>query len=516
MQHTQPPRTTRSFDETFDVVVVGFGFAGATAAIEAHDNGLKVLLLEKLDAPGGISATSGGGFRTARDFESAFKYLQATNAGNTPDDVLRVIADGMTEIQDYFTILARTSKATLQQVDLIGSYDFPGYGTFGILEVKSVPGFDMRRDWPHIQSGGGLGPNAFKLFLDNVTARGIDVRLSSPALRLITGSEGEVRGLWVLDGTRSKAIKARRGVILSCGGFESAPEMQRQYWQIGAIGSAAFRGNTGDGIRMAVDVGADLWHMWHFHGSYGFRHPDPAYPFAIRIKQLPTWTPRVRLPEVKMAWILVDREGRRFTNEYVPYLQDTGHRALDVVDTVAVNYPRIPCYAILDEAGRKLYPLGRPNLNDRHVTPYEWSPDNLKEVALGILKRAESAAELARIIGCNEDTLQKTIDCWNHDCAAGHDSVFARPAATMMPISEPPFLLGEVWPLVSNTQGGPVHDARQRVLNAFREPIPRLYEAGELGSVWGWLYMSGSNLSECVITGRVAARDLAALAPWDA
>ena len=72
-----------------------------------------------------------------------------------------------------------------------------------------------------------------------------------------------------------------------------------------------------------------------------------------------------------------------------------------------------------------------------------------------------------------------------------------------------------MWPLISNTQGGPVHDPCQRVLNAFGEPIPRLFEAGELGSIWGWLYMSGSNLTECLITGRTAGREVSALAPWN-
>jgi succinate dehydrogenase/fumarate reductase flavoprotein subunit len=73
-----------------------------------------------------------------------------------------------------------------------------------------------------------------------------------------------------------------------------------------------------------------------------------------------------------------------------------------------------------------------------------------------------------------------------------------------MPIATPPFYFGEVWPVVSNTQGGPVHDSSQRVLNPFAEPIPGLYVAGELGSIWGHLYLSGGNLAECFITGRIA------------
>jgi predicted oxidoreductase len=81
----------------------------------------------------------------------------------------------------------------------------------------------------------------------------------------------------------------------------------------------------------------------------------------------------------------------------------------------------------------------------------------------------------------------------------------------MMKIQRPPFYAGEVWPVVSNTQGGPVHDRHQRILDVDGNPIPRLYAAGEPGSAWGHLYMSGGNLSECVVTGRIAARHAAGL-----
>ncbi len=80
---------------------------------------------------------------------------------------------------------------------------------------------------------------------------------------------------------------------------------------------------------MAQAAGADLWHMWHCHGSYGFRHPDPAFPFGIRTKGLPDWQPGAPPErEALMPWILVNRRGRRFTNEYDPYMQDTGARPL--------------------------------------------------------------------------------------------------------------------------------------------------------------------------------------------
>jgi succinate dehydrogenase/fumarate reductase flavoprotein subunit len=83
----------------------------------------------------------------------------------------------------------------------------------------------------------------------------------------------------------------------------------------------------------------------------------------------------------------------------------------------------------------------------------------------------------------------------------------------MLPISAPPFLAAEVWPMVINTQGGPVHDRWQRVLNPFGEPIPGLYAAGELGSVFGHVYLAGGNLAECMVGGRIAGKMAAAEKP---
>ena len=90
-----------------------------------------------------------------------------------------------------------------------------------------------------------------------------------------------------------------------------------------------------------------------------------------------------------------------------------------------------------------------------------------------------------------EEVLAATIAQWNAGCEAGEDTVYGRPPISMLKIATPPYYCAEVWPVCSNTHGGPVHDAEQRILNAFGEPIPRLFAAGELGGVFGHLYMSG-------------------------
>jgi succinate dehydrogenase/fumarate reductase flavoprotein subunit len=202
-------------------------------------------------------------------------------------------------------------------------------------------------------------------------------------------------------------------------------------------------------------------------------------------------------------------------NEYSPYLQDTGHRPPDNFDTSQPDYPYVPRHMIVDEDGGKMYPLGTTIFNDADIEPYFWSQDNMKEVQNGLLRKANSIAELAELIGCDAETLQASIDRWNVACEAGDDADHGRAPKTMTPIKTAPFYTGEMWPVVSNTQGGPVHDGNYRVLNPYGEPIPHLYEAGECGGIWGFLYIGGANLTECFVGGRIAGREVAAQDPWD-
>jgi succinate dehydrogenase/fumarate reductase flavoprotein subunit len=186
---------------------------------------------------------------------------------------------------------------------------------------------------------------------------------------------------------------------------------------------------------------------------------------------------------------------------------------LHYFDPVTQKSPRNPAILICDEAGRKLYPLGKATSNDEGLR-YDWSEDNLKEVELGIIKRANTLEGLADALGIDAGAMKASVERWNAQCAAGSDADYARPAGSMMPVAEPPFYGAPVYPTLSNTQGGPVHDAHSRIVDVYGTPIPRLYAAGELGSAFGHLYMSGGNIAECFVTGRVAGRHAAALASW--
>ncbi len=520
-----------AWDDVADVIVVGYGAAGAVTAIEARRAGADTLLLEKMPWPGGLSAVSAGGIRVTDNVEQAYAYLMTTCAGRTPEPVIRALAEGMAVATDYVRELAKTNGAVVRVVKALGNYPFQGTDSLAYCEIDSVPALDNATEH-HAVRGIKGGTKLFKLLEDNVVALGTRVEMECAAERLITDTDGSVIGLLVRKGGVTRRIKARRGVVLTCGGFEDDAEMKRQYLQAMPVLTGSFRGNTGDGIRMAQAVGADLWHMWHYHGPYGLKHPDPTFPFGFYMKAVPMWTPgrpdvvsdlgvtdaqgkRMSQKSVaSMAWIVVDQTGQRFMDEYPPYPGDTGVRPFDWYDSKTQRFPRIPAFVIFDEEGRKMYPVARSIQNDK-LHRYDWSPDNLKEVENGILERADSLTELAAKAGIPEHALAETLTRWNRMVDAGQDEEFGRLPETMVAIRTPPYYFGRAYPIVINTQGGPVHDPEQRVLNPFGEPIPRLFAAGELGSVFGHLYLGGGNLSECVIGGWTAGRNAARQKPWD-
>jgi succinate dehydrogenase/fumarate reductase flavoprotein subunit len=195
-------------------------------------------------------------------------------------------------------------------------------------------------------------------------------------------------------------------------------------------------------------------------------------------------------------------------NEYEPYMQDTGHRPFERMDFAAQAPAHLPAVLIVDSAGRDLYPLSSPTWHDSEVAA-RFSATSPRLMDEAILARFDSLADLARAFGIDPSALQATVATWNALAASQAPDPLGRPAMSRLPIATAPFFAAQVWPIVSNTQGGPAHDARQRVLDAFGAPIPHLFEAGEVGSVFGHVYMSGGNLAECFVGGRIAGREAA-------
>ncbi|MDP2719536.1 MAG: FAD-binding protein [Dehalococcoidia bacterium] len=504
-----------TWDRETDVIIAGYGLSGAVAAIEASDAGAEVIILEKSQFPGGLSILAGGSILCVSDPESAAGYLAHLSGGRIDENLIAPFARGLSEIEPYMRKLAEVnggkvtaSKSTIPGGIGEGLYPFPGQEAFYRIRVTEIPGFTGFTWVQHLRMA---ALNMMKVVMDNVDKRNVPCLFSTAATRLVRDSAGKITGLKAVQDGKEITVRARRGIILATGGFEQNRWMQMQFLQGKPFYAMAPLTHTGDGIVMAQDVGADLWHMWHVHGSYGLKFPE--FPIAFRT---PFSGPRN--PKRRMPWIVVDKFGRRYMNEYQPGPQDTMHRAMEIYDPDLPGYARIPSYLIFDETGRAWGPLGEPLAIGG--TLYNWSKDNSDELNKGWILRGDTLAELARALAEREDNegrmegkrLEKTVAEWNEVVKSGEDD-FHRPPGTMMPIESPPFYACPVWPIITNTQGGPVHNVKQQIVDVYKSPIPRLYACGELGSFFAHLYQLGGNIGECVYSGRVAGVNAAAEKP---
>ncbi len=151
-----------------------------------------------------------------------------------------------------------------------------------------------------------------------------------------------------------------------------------------------------------------------------------------------------------------------------------------------------------------------------------WSKDNSAEVAKGWILSANDLNTLAAAIAADPDNggrmtgaqLQATITAYNLDCTNKADAQFLTSASLLTPINGPPFYAMKVWPNSTNAAAGPRRNIECQVVDPSKQPIPRLYSAGELGAFWGWLNSSGTHLAEGIWTGRVAGNNAAMEIPW--
>jgi succinate dehydrogenase/fumarate reductase flavoprotein subunit len=357
------------------------------------------------------------------------------------------------------------------------------------------------------------------VLLDNMNQREIPVKYDTAAKNLILNNDGKIVGVAAECGGKSLNLKARQAVILACGGFEFDKWAKLQFLEAKPFYAMGSTSSTGDGLRMAQAVGARMWHMWHTHNSYGFKYKE--FPMAFRHcfgGSLATHGGQKKIQ--RMPWIVIDKFGKRFMNEFHPAPQDTGARPLSYFDPDLPGFPRIPCYLIFDDNGRQLRPFGVP-LGFPEDFPngerYKWSRDNSAEIEKGWIIQGASIKELAQRIKnlpnndnrISSSLLKQTISKWNKIVDSGVDDDFKRNPGTMMPINTPPYYAMEAWPVITNTQGGPEHNINRQVLDAWGNPIPRLYTAGELGSFFGHLYELSGNIGECFLSGRIAAKNAA-------
>jgi succinate dehydrogenase/fumarate reductase flavoprotein subunit len=308
-----------------DVTVIGFGPAGASAAIAAHNAGARVTVLERMSYGGG-NALNSGGFLVDVDGPHAVDHLDALCFGKTPRDVLEAFADGLHDVPAWLESLGGETRL----VEWPPSWpNFPGRVTYRQF-VGDPP-----------------GPALFDCLRRAVEERGIEVRYDTRVTELSPGN-----------------------VVLAAGGFEYDEDLRDAYLPL-PLTAVGHPGNTGDAVRLAQQAGASLWHMSAFFGWFAFRHPDHVAAFPLD----------VHAP----SFIYVDGDGRRFADETGWEVHDK-LRCLTTYLPRRRNRPRMPGWLIFDERARLAGPLngivGTPN-------DYVWSADNSAELAAGWIKPVE-------------------------------------------------------------------------------------------------------------------------------
>tara|TARA_R100000900_G_scaffold66106_1_gene52877 strand:+ start:174081 stop:175568 length:1488 start_codon:yes stop_codon:yes gene_type:complete len=474
-------------EESCDVIVVGAGAAGYAAALAAHESGASVRLIEKCgpDSAGGNTRLSGGGWFVSRSPERAAVYLRALSEGfPLPEDVVATWARETALNSDWL----RGLGAQIETSDSVHT----------VPEYPELDGSDCYAGMDTVD--GVLGSERLYTFLHNAArARGIEVCYDSPARELIEDPESaEIRGLVVQRNGAEKRLLARGGVVLATGGFEADADLVRTYLGLADVVRWGTPANTGDGLRMAQKIGADLWHMQSAMTITGIRGEGEAgYYLAM---------PRAVGPH---SYIYVSPDARRFADE------SAGPRHGHVRQHG--RYERFPMqslFVIFDENLRSAGPLSPPP----DLLPigwqalmkgYHWSHDNSIEIERGWIQRADTLAELADLLGLDASRLEQTVEAYNTACHTGVDHQLGRRPETLHAISQPPYYGFHAPPLLGWTNGGPRRDGRSRVLDTFGKVIPGLYAAGSVSSTYSWCKDGGFHIADALAFGRIAGREAA-------
>jgi succinate dehydrogenase/fumarate reductase flavoprotein subunit len=502
---TAPPQTVTStvqvkpwlpakWDYEYDIVCIGGGGASASAAIAATDLGAKCLILEKAPEKyqGGNTCVAGGEVYSHQNVDSAIQYMTALNGSFVVDPVyIKVWANKMKDNGNWMTTALGCPNVTARPWD----------------EWPELPGHTDSGCWIVGPKGtdSGYGKQLWDLYYTNIVKRKIDMWFESPGKHLIQDPiTKEILGVIAEKAGATVYIKAKKAVVLACGGFENNQQMHQDYLHRISGYPLGTPYNTGDGINMALEVNADLWHCGNQAGpGLNFVHPDLNFSVASS-------------PGSRKNCIHVGADGNRFMNE-----AETARHGKVLRYGEWVSYPTpLPIHSIFDDTAFKSAALGTTlkataGLGWNLIKGvYMWSTDNSVELTKGWIKKANTIKELAVLINKDPAILDAAVTKYNGFCTTGVDTEFGRPKANLLPIATAPFYAMELKPTFYNTQGGPRRNEKSEILNPDGKPIPRLYGGGELGSPYAHCYNGGMNLGDCMAFGRIAAENAVKLTAW--
>ena len=530
---------------TYDVVVLGSGAAGQTAALAAAVAGARVGLFEKAELIGGTTALSGGtlwvpGNQRAAvgdSREHGLRYLTSLSNGMILPELAEALIDGGPELVDFieqntgmrFLLVegypdyhperpgglpagGRSIEVDLVSLSGLGEWadriagapsrllirESPLGGGTGVLP----PAVQADREQAQLE---GLGRGLVAGLLAACLRHGVEVTAQARGVRLLTDG-GAVTGVAIQTPAGARDVRAG-AVVLATGGFEYDTALVRDFLRGPVDRAIGAPTNTGDGLRMAMRVGAQLGNMreawWAPVVSFpGQRRDGGANALlASRERALP-------------GSIMVNGHGRRFANEGANYNAFGG--AFHQFDASRFEYPNLPSYMIFDQSVADRFGVFG-------AVPGGGVPD--------WVTRADTIPELATALGLPAERVEETVRQFNDSARAGIDPDFGRgesafdrfpggrmldpgsPCSTLGAVEAAPYYGVEVQSSLLGTKGGPRTDREGRVLDVDGDVIPGLYAAGNVmanptGMVYGG---AGATLAVAgvfgLFSGRAASRD---------
>lgn len=466
----KPIPVPKHWDRTVDVLVVGSGFSGLSAAIEARTNGADVLCIEKMAMIGGNSVLSAGGLAAPGN-----DLQVAAGIKDSPELLLKDMlkSGGNLNNVECAKVVAYGALAAYRWAkDFLGvKFDRLGY----------QGGHSVARSACYMNGNGAnmIGPMSKKC-----KEIGVPVETRSRLLNLVLDEKGAVIGAEVQQGYvfpkedsgKKVFIRTKKGVVVCGGGFSQNVKLRMLHDpRLGPqLDSTNQPGATGDAMQAAQRVGAaDVQMDWIQLGPW--TSPDePGFGVC----------PKFVESSVGYGLMVDPKTGKRFVNE-------TGNRKVRSDAILLTGHPAI---LLVSEA------------NSKHVPPSTIEA-GLKN---GAIKKFANLEALAKEYGINATELKSSVSRWNEAIASKNDPDFAAKIFDDTVPNEGSFYACRLWPRVHYCMGGLAINTKAEVLSTDLDVIPGLYAAGEVtGGVHGMVRLGTVSIADCLVFGRVAGRNAA-------
>jgi flavocytochrome c len=451
--------------QTADVVVVGGGMAGFSAALALAEAGIEVVLLEKQAQVGGSSVLSGGSFAFAgTDLQQKmgiedsadllFEDLRRVGGYDNEESVVRAYVDN--QLGTYCWLAEHDVR--FEKLFLAAGQSVPRAHSRNPREVLEL----VRRA---AEATGQL-----------------TILLATNVEQLVRLADGDpVKGVLASCNGKHIQINARLGVVLASGGFSRSDQLLKIFAPVQISSQrAGGPGNVGDGLLMAWQLGAGMRDMGNIKGTFG------GYPNATPGEH------SILLP-IYVGAIAVNALGERFIDESKSY---------KLIGDACLQQPDAVGYQIFDQ---KIFDRGQPGIP---------TMDFEAKFERGQIHRAASLRELGDRLGIDTEGLLRTVEEYNAAVDQGFDARFQRDGLSnhygaLARIDEGPFYAYPSTSMLVATYCGVAVDSKMRVCDVFDDVIPGLYAAGEvMGGLHGNAYMTGSAIGKATIFGRLAAQSI--------